>query len=71
MKTLKYKGFADVREIGPGDAEGNNKSDVTWDASNHHTAEVSDATGQWLLDNEAGDWEDVTPEPAKPEGKQK
>src|SRR5688500_5360281 len=61
-KTLKhaYAGTPHRRVINAGDPNlkefaGHKKTE--WNPGNNHTAEVADEVGQWLLDNEPGDWE--------------
>lgn len=39
---------------------GANDDKVAWEPKNRHVAEVSDEAAAWLLENEAGDWKDVT-----------
>jgi hypothetical protein len=58
--NLKYVGQADIRMIRKSEwPEGVDHGAVEWNPDNGHVAEVEGAAGQWLLDNEKGDWKQV------------
>jgi hypothetical protein len=66
-KTLQftsYVGTPHSRVIRASDFKsmdvGANDDKVSWEPKNKHVAEVSDEAAAWLLENEAGDWKDVT-----------
>lgn len=54
-----YAGSQNVRRVTSADFKsvGLENSVVEWNPKNGHVAEVTDEAGQWLLDNEPGDWE--------------
>lgn len=67
MKTLKYTGEVDEREIDANAWKSVNVEDqgmVRWNQDNNFTAEVNDAAAQYLLDNDSGNFTDATPEQA-------
>lgn len=58
---LRYKGTSDVRSFVKNDftrhlGEDTEAKAVHFDAKNDFTAEVPDDVGQWLLDNEGGEF---------------
>ena len=57
-----YAGTQHIRRISASDFTSVGFADqgkVEWNPGNDHTAEVSDEAGQWLTDNEPGEWEVV------------